>query len=769
MTDKIQQIEEDEIDIKEILFTLYRYKYIIAVFVVISLFISSYIAYFKPDIYQASATVEVGMEKRGFNSGDILSMAMSADTVSMETEIGIIESRFVLKKAAREVDLAHRYYTTRKFKETELYKESPFNVGMLRGYGVSFELYPIDETSYRLVVEDVLGKNGEKWSYEAVHRYGEEVSTEYFHLNIVRLREAQESQYRFVVYDPVKSVSIAQENISVQQTSKYSSLLKISYEDNVALRAREFADALAQSYIRQSIESKTLEAEKKLAFIDEQLKYIANNLKSSAMKLEEFKRSTDTVALSAKAKQAIEKIGEYESKLSMIKMQEEMLSTLYTYLQTGKDMESVSVANLGFADPSLSAMIGKLQDATIKKKLLREDYTEMYPEVVKLSKTISTLKATITSTVKNLKQSTEEKRALLENAIETHRAVLEKLPADERMFGQLQRKFVVNEKIYSYLLEKRSETAMLKATTVSSNRVIDHALYPKEPIKPKRKLIVLVGLILGLILGIAFAMIKEFFDNRIKGEEDLNSRTDFPILGSIPHMEEIKEGEVIVFSSPKSIVSEALRNLRTNLQFLSCGKKNMVIALTSTISGEGKTTLAMNLASIISLSGKRTVILNTDIRKPTLHERFGIELGKGLSSLLAGHADFAEVIQQSGYENLDVITSGPIPPNPSELIQSERMEVLMEKLKEVYDVVILDTPPVGLVTDARILMQHADVNMYLFRSGYSKKEFVGNLNRITELNALSGLCLVLNDLPCGSGSYGYGYGYGYGYYEEDKK
>ncbi|OYY25783.1 MAG: hypothetical protein B7Y63_09920 [Sulfurovum sp. 35-42-20] len=322
--------------------------------------------------------------------------------------------------------------------------------------------------------------------------------------------------------------------------------------------------------------------------------------------------------------------------------------------------------------------------------------------------------------------------------------------------------------MYSYLLEKRSETAIIKASTVSKNRIIDRALLPEFPIKPKRKLIVLVGLILGLILGIALAFLREFLDDRIKEEEDVTKHTNVPILGNIPHIKESNE-KVFVSSSPKSAIAESFRNLRTNLQFMAKGTQGHVIAVTSTVGGEGKTTVCINLGAIMSMSDKKTVILNLDMRKPTLHQRFGLTNEHGMSTLLAGRTKLADAIQHTEYANLDVISSGPVPPNPSELIQSELMEKILEKLREVYDVVILDTPPVGLVTDARTLMHFADTSIYVVRAGYSKKVFLKNVEKISTFKDISGLGILLNDAKMHKNNYGYGYGYGYGYYEEDKK
>jgi len=760
------QIDEDEIDLKEVFRTIYRHKIMIFFLVFLFGLGSAYYAYFKPNVYQASVTVEVGVEKRGYASRDMIAMAMESGASNADTEMAIIKSRFLSERIAEEVDFVHKYYTTRRFKEVELYKNSPFQVGMNKGYGISFDLYPVDDRQYRLVVEERKDAQGNLWSYDKVHAYGKEVVSSHFHLNVIKNKATEDEQYRFVIIDPEGIGSIVQAGISVSQTSRFSTILRISYADNVALRAQEAANALSEAYIEQSIEKKTQEATRTLDFVDTQLKLITENLKGSAIKLEEFKKTSNTINLSAKAENVIRQMSEKETKLAEISIQEKMLTQLYAQVKAGKNLESLALVSMDKSASSLAGMIKELQDAIIKKQVLRADYTEMYPAVVKLRKTIAQLKKVIISTIKNMEKTIKERKILLENAIAEQQKMLNTLPADERMFGQLQRKFAVNEKIYSYLLEKRSETAIIKASTVSKNRIIDRALLPGGPIKPKRKLIVLVGLILGLILGIALAFLREFLDDRIKGEEDIRDVSEVPLLGSIPNIKKDDE-KIKVFLSPKSAVAESFRNLRTNLQFMSNFRGAHTIAVTSTVGGEGKTTVCINLGAIMSMAGKKTIILNLDMRKPTLHKKFGLPNTKGMSTLLSARTGLKEVIQHTEYDHLDIIASGPVPPNPSELIQSELMAKVLDKLKESYDVVIMDTPPVGLVTDARTLMHYADTSIYVLRARYSKKGFLRGIKELAVHKESNGLCIVLNDVK--EGDDGYGYDYGYGYYEEDDK
>lgn len=727
--------------IREFLYILIQHRYFIVLCVISFGMISAYIAYFKSNMYESTAVIEVGSYVNRNGEENTFCKIMQSQAMNIDTETGIIQSRFLAKKALESVDFSHRYFTTRKFKKIELYTQVPFHVGMSRGYDVIFELYRIDKQHYRLVVDEAIDKNGNAWSYDKIHLYGEEVVTKHFHLNIIRVAKFVDEEYTFFIAK--KNTPL--EGVNVFPSTKYSHLLKISYKDNVPLRAQEYTNALAHAYIQQNIERKSKAVTLKLDFVNEELKKIKENLKSSAMKIESVKRVLSTTNINVKTESIMKQINVFVVKLENRVMQQKILDKLYNQVKKRKHLENVSLIGIEGLNQTLAKQISMLQDTILQKEILREDYTAMYPDVVKLSKQIKYLKKNIIETIKNLKESIHEQIESLEQSIVKYKKKLNLIPADEKIFGQLQRKFILNEKIYTTLVEKQIELAMAKASIVSENRIIDEAVYPNIPLDEHRTLVILFGLILGFIFGGVIAIIYSLTNNTIQRIEDISRMIDVPLLGTIPHIKH-NEDLLSVLSSSKTLISEAFRSLRINLEFMTHRGKAHVIAVTSTVGMEGKTMLCANLSTVMSRANKKTVVLSLDMRKPTLHERFNLSNQQGMSTLLSENTTLSNVIQNTNYENLDVITSGPIPPNPSELIQRDLMKKVLEKLAEVYDVIILDTPAVGLVSDAKPLMPLVDTNIYVLRAGYSQKRYIYQLKDMLSLQKIEGLAIVLNDV-----------------------
>jgi capsular exopolysaccharide synthesis family protein len=353
----------------------------------------------------------------------------------------------------------------------------------------------------------------------------------------------------------------------------------------------------------------------------------------------------------------------------------------------------------------------------------------------------------------------KEKNHLLQ-AIEEQQQRLKEVPKQEQQLEQLSRHFMVNEKIYSYLLEKRAETAILASSTISNTRVVQKALPPSSPVKPNRKLIVLIGFILGLVLGVSQAVIRNFFDNTIKRNEDIERLTDIPLYGTLPVVKEPSRMPAYI---------EAVRSLWVNLAFVRGAKESKVIAVTSNISGEGKTFTIYHLSKMIAKSSAhRVIVLDMDMRRSTLHEKFHMHnTQKGVSTVLSGAYSVEEAIVQTSYDNLDVMFSGPKAPNPTRLIMSDAFESLIETLSRTYDYILIDTPPIGIVSDAMRIMHYADLVLFMVKAEYSKKEFIKTINRMNEHEEVN-LGIVLNGVDYTKSYYYYGYKHDYmdNYYQQ---
>ena len=750
MTKRDYQV--DEISFEKLIETPLQHKFLIIFLTILVAILAAVYLYFQPNIYKATATLEISGKKASPSVNDLLSTALSQSSQNLDTEIEILKSHFVSKMALEKVDFINHYYYVSNYKTIEIYKDEPFKVELKKGYGVKFTIYPQKGNKFILEAK----KRGED-EFKKEFEFNQWIKGPYFEIKVSKIGDLKHDKYIYEAEDIKNVLKYLDRNLNVKQATPKASIIVISFEDSIAKRAQEYVDELAKAYLKQSIERKTKQATKRIKFIDEQLKTITKNLQDSEDKLENYKKKTNIINLSTKAKSVVERAVKLESQLAAISLEKKVAKTLYEQVKSGKGLESISIVGMGPDGTSLIGKIEQLQQAIIKKRILLQDYTNAHPEVIKVTSTIYQLKRSILQNIKNTLKLLNGSEAFAKEELRKENRIISRLPKSEKILTNLKRHFLVNEKIYSYLLEKRSESSIIKASTISNNRIIDSAEVSDKPVKPKKKLVILGGALIGFILGIILAYIKDLTNDKVESKEDIEKVTTIPIVGSIPHAKSNANG-IAVLDSPKSALSESFRSLRTNLQFMARDENRKVISLTSTISGEGKTFVSVNLATIISLTGQKTIVLNLDMRKPTLHDKFGLSNHKGMSTYLSGKSLLYEIIQPSGYENLDVITSGPIPPNPSELINSRAFKDLIERLKAVYEVIILDTPPIGLVADARVIMDISDVNVYVLREKYSKKVFINNINKLKE-EGIEGLGIVYNDMSVSKDGYGYGYGY----------
>jgi len=771
------QINQDEINFAEIFRVVRRYKFSIITLTIIATLLAAVFAYFSPNIYSSSATIFIKESNKNPNE-DILNKALGMQGANIDNEVAILQSHTIASKALNELNIGTRYYFKHNLKTIELYQDTPFIVShtfLTQNARASlFHIKPLDKDSFRLIIKPSLKQkminaiksklttipeDQKLITYNAIHHYNEKIQTAWFTISVQKVYDYQDKDYTFTIQENSKMIPFIQQSLSVTPVSKEATMLNITFQDNVAKRAVDVINALNKAYISDELSMKTLSAKKTLEFLDTQIAAINKTLQKSARNLENYKSKNLVVTLSEKATLTTEKLSDLESKLYELNMKENFFQNIASYIKTHDDIDGLNLSGAENANPIISNLLMKIQEQTSLKKSLLIDYTEQHPDVIKITQSIASLKQTLKQTIAASIRTIQEQKASLQRTIEKHKKDLEALPEQERKLTTLTRSFVVNEKVYSYLLQKRAETAILQSSTVSETRVIDPATLANKPIKPKRLFIIIVGLILGMIIGIMQALLRAKLDNTVKSIEDIEGTTTLPVYGVIPEFNNKDKDN--------SAFKEALRVVRTNIEFIQNSDKSKLVTVTSSIPMEGKTTIISEIAKIVAKTHKKAIILDLDMRRARLQEKFSLENSKGMSTLLAGKDTINDVIQHSDADNLDIITAGPTPPNPSELIMSTKMNKIIEFLLTKYDYVFLDTPPIGLVSDAMMLLKVSDLNLFILKANFSKKEFIGSIERLVEDHKLHNSGIILNQVKFDKKSgYGFGYGYGYGYSNE---
>jgi len=751
-----------EMDLKKIIIIFYNSRWIIILLSIIGVLSAWMIVYFKPNIYKATTTLEI-QSKSWISSGshpDSRMYALSGEIMTnLYTELEIIKSRFISERALKKVDFSHRYYIKDGFRYIELYDRTPFDVNLTKGYGRVFYLIPINNKKFKL--ETTINSK----TFSKIYKYGERISNIFFDLTVIRdyKNSFRDKRYKFIVLDPTSLVAKVVHNVSTYPISRKSSIIAISYSGTVPRRARDFSIALSEVYLEQNIEKRTWEATQTIRLIDEEIRKIRAKIEKITKDIEKFRITTQIIDIANKTEQLSNRLSEFESKLLTLKLDEKLLKKNIDEIKNGKSLETLTLAGIGLEDQSIFELLKEFRELMAKKRELLRTYTPHHPIMKKINYKIDTMSKIIQKAMNNIYMGILEKENFIKKQMNIIKKKLNKLPEIERKYLALDRQFKTNETFYEFLLEKRTEAEIRRNSNMNLNRIIDRALIPSYPIAPNRKIYIIVGLFLGLLFGVAIAFARYALDDKIKTEDELKSMSSIPLLGTIPHFN-IKNGnKLIVNEDPKSVASESFRNIRTNISFMSSTNKGLVIAITSTIQGEGKTLISSNLALTISLMDKKVIILSMDMRRPALHKVFNLSPDTiGISNILSGHANIDDVIIKTDY-NIDIIASGPKPPNPSELIGNDMFSSLLDILKERYDVILMDTPPVAPVTDSKLILPHCDIVIYILRAGYSRKNFVEIMGEIYTERGEHGMGCILNDFNVKRHGYGYKYGYGYSY------
>ena len=556
-------------------------------------------------------------------------------------------------------------------------------------------------------------------------------------------------------------------SLTIAPTSKTTSVAVISLKNSSLQRGQDFINQLLEMYNRNTNNDKNEIAQKTAEFIDERISIISKELGSTEADLETFKRDAGITDLTSEAQIALAGNAEYEKKSVENRTQISLVNDLRKYLK-GNEYE-VLPSNVGLQDAALIGAIERYNEMLVERKRLLRTSTENNPTIVNLDTSIRAMKANVQATLEGTLQGLMITKSNLDREASRYSRRISNAPGQERAYVSIARQQEIKAGLYLMLLQKREENAIALAATANNAKIIDEAIADDTPVSPKRSMIYLIALVLGVGIPVGIIYLIELTKFKIEGRADVEKLTSVPIIGDIPLTDEKndKNGSIAVFENKNNLMSETFRNIRTNLQFM-LDNDQKVILVTSTVSGEGKSFVSANLAISLSLLGKKVVIVGLDIRKPGLNKVFHLSnKEKGITQYLSNpETDLMELVQPSDInKNLFILPGGAVPPNPTELLARNGLDKAIEILKQNFDYVIMDTAPIGMVTDTLLVGRVADLSVYVCRADYTHKAEYTLINELAIEKKLSKLCTVINGVDLKKRKYGYYYGYGkYGKY-----
>ena len=559
-------------------------------------------------------------------------------------------------------------------------------------------------------------------------------------------------------------------SLSIAPTSKTTSVAVISLKNSSLQRGQDFINQLLEMYNRNTNNDKNEIAQKTAEFIDERIGIISKELGSTEANLETFKRDAGITDLTSEAQIALAGNAEYEKKSVENRTQISLVNDLRKYLR-GNEYE-VLPSNVGLQDAALIGAIERYNEMLVERKRLLRTSTENNPTIVNLDTSIRAMKANVQAILEGTLQGLMITKESLDREASRYSRRISNAPGQERAYVSIARQQEIKAGLYLMLLQKREENAIALAATANNAKIIDEAIADDIPVSPKRSMIYLIALMLGVGIPVGIIYLIELTKFKIEGRADVEKLTSVPVVGDIPLTDEKndKNGSIAVFENKNNLMSETFRNIRTNLQFM-LDNDQKVILVTSTVSGEGKSFVSSNLAISLSLLGKKVVIVGLDIRKPGLNKVFQLSnKERGITQYLSNpEMDLMELVQLSDVnKNLFILPGGTVPPNPTELLARNGLDRAIETLKKNFDYVILDTAPIGMVTDTLLIGRIADLSVYVCRADYTHKAEYTLINELSFEKKLPNLCTVINGVDLKKRKYGYYYGYGkygkhYGY------
>ena len=758
----------DRIDLNKVWLTVKRkavWRFLILLLTNLAAYL--YVRWTRP-VYESHSVLKLNVK----SDANILGLnTVSQNLDDLAGEIELLKSNLFFGKVVDAARMDVSYYVYGRVLFQERYGNSPFRVEHIIKNPAFYDR-PID---LEIINDDqfVLSYSEGEQIVTRAYRFGEEIETSDYRFVITLTEDYAPGRDDMVYYFTVNSdralVNYLGSNMSVEPVNFNAKTIRIGFEGYNQKKVRDLVHLIDSVYLEYTQEQKNQATQQKIAFLNEQLQTIEERLSTYEDYFENFTIANKTNDLPAAIGETIVKLNELDTRKLQLLNTQEAVADIITQVQKE---EPIYAGPTEFSEypAEINEYVEQLNQLLNERELLLGSYKEGSQALRIKDQKIALLKKDITQSLDSYRtQLAEAIRAIDQRKDEVEQKFV-RLPSQGTQYDKNQRYFNLYEQIYLSLVQTKNELEITQAGTTRDFVVLLPATMPGAPIAPERLMVMGSGLVSGLILCLLFVTLSYVTNDKIGSQQELEQYTDTPVLGSIPYYRKIKSrsSSLVVRDSPKSAISEAFRTVRTNMQFVGAQREQRIVSVTSTVGSEGKTFVATNLGNVIALSGKRVIIIDADLRKPKVHLAFSSNNGaKGVSNILIGEYEADECIIKSDVDNLDFIPAGSIPPNPAELIASKRFDNLLGKLKEHYDIIIVDTPPVGLVTDGALVIEKVDLPLYVFRADYSRRGFVKTLERIKSSQPTHRLSIILNGVDTSSGR-GYAYEkYGYGYYEMD--
>jgi tyrosine-protein kinase Etk/Wzc len=708
-------------------------------------------------VYKIQAEIIIKDNKQSAENDILTQLNVNPSNIVVDNEIQVLKSISLAQRTVASLGLQTSYSTKGNFSRKILYKSLPVRADIL---SPSKNCYGAEHTIQAINENEVLFDNKK-------YVLNKPVLTNCGLTLFRRSSDNHSKELVYVTFNSVEAVGMQYASkLTVVPIGKAGSSLSITTEDAVPQRGVDYLNQLVTEYNKASIEDKNINISNTLTFIEDRLKSLVVELNSSEKKVEDYKSANQIANISSQASIFLSNISNVDLQVGKIQLQLSVLRNVENYLKSSAENEVKLPSLSGLEDATVTSLVDQLVQLQVRKTSLLRTIPEENPIVESINDQISSLKKSLDQTIQSLKNSLLASQKQLRSQNNQYQSSISDIPAKERGLLDVMRQQDIKNNLFNFLLQKREETAMSRASTTSDSRTINAARSSGAPIKPVKSTLYLMFFVLGLAIPFGVIFLIEALNNKVRKRSEIERYTKTPILAQLVRSSDAEP--LITISKPRSMIAEQIRALRTNLDFIIPDQPGKVILFTSSVSGEGKSFLALNLSASLALTNKKIVVLELDLRKPKLLSTLALEPSIGLSEYLIGKASLDNIVRPvPNVENLSMIESGVIPPNPAELLVNGKLNQLINELKEKFDYILLDAPPVGLVTDAQILSRYADCTFFIVRFNFTLKDHIRLLNEIYRKKVFNNLNVIFNSVEGNGIGYGYRYDYNSGYYEED--